>query len=344
MEIIAGTSDFYLEKETAAAIGKFDGVHIGHRRLLEEILSRKKDGLAACVFTFDPAPAVLFGTSDGKELTTREEKRLLFERMGVDILIEFPLTHATAAILAEDFVREVLAERMQVRFLAAGNDLSFGSRGAGNVELLRRMGTELDFTVEIIEKVCLEGAELFSVKKVCPEGVGSFTTCVPNESQVNREQSNHRLIVSSTCVREQVEAGRMELAERMLGMPYMVAGNVEPGKQLGRTLGFPTVNLLPGEKKLLPPNGVYFSRVRFQGKLYRAISNVGYKPTVTAERVMGLESYLYDFDQQIYGEPIEVYLLGFRRPEQQFESVEALRAQLQEDIAAGEAYSHRYSK
>ena len=102
LEIIAGTSNFYLEKETAVAIGKFDGIHIGHRKLLEEILARKKDGLAACVFTFDPPPAVLCGSSDGKELTTGEEKRLLFERMGVDILIEFPLTKHTAAMVPED--------------------------------------------------------------------------------------------------------------------------------------------------------------------------------------------------------------------------------------------------
>lgn len=303
MEIIAGTSDFDLKVRTAAALGKFDGIHIGHRRLLEEIIERKKEGLAACVFTFDPAPAVLFGGSDGRELTTREEKRLLFERMGVDILIEFPLTIETAAMEPEVFAEEVLAERMQVEFLAAGSDLSFGNKGRGDAALLQRLGPELGFSVKIIDKVCLEGRQ-----------------------------------VSSTCVREQVEAGNMELVERLLGMPYMVAEEVVTGNRLGRTIGFPTVNVLPGKNKLLPPNGVYFSEVRCRGKLYRAISNVGYKPTVTKERVMGVESYLYDFDQEIYGEPIEVYLLAFRRPERQFENVEALKTQLKEDIAAGAVY------
>lgn len=303
LEIIADTTDFYLEKETAAAIGKFDGIHIGHRRLLEEILTRKKDGLAACVFTFDPAPAVLFGTSDGKELTTREEKRLLFERMGVDILIEFPLTLETAAMEPETFAREVLAKRMRVRFLAAGSDLSFGSRGRGDAALLQSLAPELGFSVEVIEKVCVEGRQ-----------------------------------VSSTCVREQVEAGNMELAEQLLGMPYVIVGEVVPGNRLGRTLGFPTVNVLPKETKLLPPNGVYYSTVRCRGKIYRSISNVGYKPTVTRERVMGVESYLYDFDQEAYGEPIEIYLLAFRRPERRFENMEALKAQLQEDIEAGAVF------
>lgn len=309
MEIIAGTANFYLEKETAAAIGKFDGVHIGHRRLLEEILNRKKEGLAACVFTFDPAPAVLFGSSDGRELTTVQEKRMLFERMGVDILVEFPLTLETAAMSPESFVREVLAERMQVCFLAAGRDLSFGAKGAGDAALLERMGPSLGFRTEIIDKVCVDGRE-----------------------------------VSSTYVREQVEAGNMELTERLLGMPYLVLGKVVPGRHLGRTLGFPTVNLLPEKSKLLPPCGVYFSEVCLQGKRCRAISNVGYKPTVTDERILGVESYLYDFDREIYGEDVEVYLLKFRRPERRFDSVEALKAQLAEDIAAGAEYAKKEGK
>lgn len=303
MEIIANTTDFYLDRETSVAIGKFDGIHIGHRRLLEEIREKKKDGLCACVFTFDPAPAVLFGQSDGKELTTKEEKHVLLERAGVDILIEFPMTRETAATTPEVFAAEILAERMQTRFLAAGSDLSFGAGGAGNAELLQRLGPELGFQVKTIEKICLNGRE-----------------------------------VSSTYVRSCVEKGDMRLAEKLLGMPYPVLGTVVKGNQLGRTLGFPTVNLLPQESKLLPPNGVYFSQIRRRGRLYRAISNVGYKPTVTEERVMGLESYLYDFQEDIYGETIEVYLLEYSRPERRFESVEALRRQLEMDRKAGAAY------
>ena len=137
MEIIADTTEIQLAQETAAAIGKFDGIHIGHRRLLEEILARKKRGLTACVFTFDPPPAVLFGCSDGKELTSKKEKRLLFSRMGVDILVEFPMNRETAAMAPEAFARDVLAGQLQVRFLAAGTDLSFGAKGAGNAALLQ---------------------------------------------------------------------------------------------------------------------------------------------------------------------------------------------------------------
>ena len=300
MEIIAGTTDFYLEKDTAVAIGKFDGVHLGHRRLLEEIIDKKKDGLAACVFTFDPTPAVLFGLSDCKELTTREEKRRLFERLGIDILIEFPLTKETAATEPERFVSEILAKQMNTRFVAAGEDLSFGKNGAGNALLLEKMAPQLGFCVKTIEKIEVDGIE-----------------------------------VSSTYIRKLVEEGRMEEAESMLGMPYTLVGIVEHGNHIGHTLGFPTVNLLPPAGKLLPPNGVYYAAVRYNGSVYKAISNVGTKPTVSEEKVMGVESYLYDFDQDIYGQEIEVALKSFRRPERKFSSLEELKTQLDLDIADG---------
>ncbi len=325
LEIITNASEFYLDKKTAAAIGKFDGIHIGHRRLLEEILTLKKDGLAACVFTFDPLPAIFFGACGEREraetmaaaqssdampdpvaasckmmLYTRQEKRILFERMGVDILIEFPLNQETASIPPVDFVTDILMGQMNVRFLAAGKDLSFGAKGAGNGALLRKLGPRLGFDFKDIDKVCLEGRE-----------------------------------VSSTRVRSQVVKGHMEEAARLLGMPYMIAGRVETGNKIGRTIGFPTINIFPDEGKLLPPNGVYFSLVCWRGKEYPAVSNIGCKPTVSEEGKVGVESWLYDFEEDIYGEEVEVYLCAFHRPEQRFEGLEQLRGQLMKDIAAG---------
>lgn len=300
LKIIADTTAFVLEKACAVAIGKFDGVHVGHRRLLEEILAQKGNGLEACVFTFDPPPAVLFGSSDGKELTTKEEKRILFERMGIDVLIEFPLTFETATMSPECFAEQILSEQMKAKFIAAGTDLSFGAKGAGNAELLRKLGRKLGFTVKTIEKVCIQGME-----------------------------------VNSTYIRKQLKEGNMQPVRDFLGVPYTVLGTVVHGNRIGRTLGFPTVNLLPQKNKLLPPNGVYYSEVLFKGQKYRAISNIGYKPTVTEEKVMGVESYLYDFDEEIYDETIEVHLYGFKRPEQKFESLEGLRQQLGKDIQDG---------
>lgn len=296
VEIISGTTDFYLNRETAVAMGKFDGVHIGHRRLLEEITAQR--GLTSCVFTFDPSPARFFSIGDGRELTTKEEKRTLFERMGVDILIEFPLTRETAAISPKAFVSDILAGQLKARMIAAGTDLSFGAGGRGDGKLLRKMGEELGFLVKIIDKVCLEGQE-----------------------------------VSSTYIRSQVEAGNMEFTELLLGIPYPVMGQVVSGNHIGAAkLGFPTANLLPGEEKLLPPNGVYESEVICRGRRLKGITNVGRKPTVESVGALGVETYLYDFTEEIYGEMLEVYLKTFKRPERHFESLEALKEQLRKDI------------
>lgn len=292
-----------MDRDTAVAMGKFDGLHIGHRKLLELVLWQKDRGLVPCVFTFDPSPAVFFGSSDGRELMTREEKRRAFREMGIGLLIEFPLTRQSAAMEPEDFVRQVLAQRMRARYVAAGEDVSFGRRGAGDRALLLRLGERLGFEVQTIEKLKYLGRE-----------------------------------VSSTYARAQVEAGRMEQAARLLGDYYTVSGRVCHGARLGHGLGMPTVNLLPPASKLLPPFGVYFSRVLYEGRRYAAISNVGCKPTVTDAGLAGVETYLYNFDREIYGEEIQVQLLAFHRPERRFPSVEALKRQLREDLSAGRAY------
>lgn len=303
MKIIAGQRDFQLNRETAVAIGKFDGVHIGHRKLLAEILEQKKQGLLACVFTFDPSPAVLFGSGDPRVITTVAEKRKVFEQLGVDVLVEFPLTKETAATEPEEFVTKYLVESLKSRFIAAGEDLSFGKKGLGNAALLRQMAPELGFIVKTIDKVCVDGQE-----------------------------------VSSTRIRALLEKGDMLRAAQLLGAPFPVSGTVQHGHRIGRTLGFPTVNLIPPEDKILPPFGVYYSKVRYGEKEYIAISNVGRKPTVSGQEKVGVESYLYDFEQDIYEEDIDVSLYEFRRPEQRFNGLDALKAQLQLDIAAGREY------
>lgn len=303
MEIIAGTLDFELNKETAVAIGKFDGMHRGHSRLLQEILDKKKEGLASCVFTFDPSPAVFFGFSDGQELSTKEEKRRLLENMGVDFLIEFPMTIETAGMEPEIFVEEVLVKRLHTRWIVAGTDVSFGKKGAGNATLLERLAVEYGYHLTTIEKVKVDEIE-----------------------------------ISSTLVRKCVEQGDMEYAESLLGAPYTIHGKVVHGKALGRKMGMPTVNIVPEDKKLLPPCGVYCSAVKLDGKKYPSISNIGYKPTVAEKPVLGVETYLYDFDRDIYGEEIAVHLYSFLRPEKRFDSLEELQKQVSSDIILGKNY------
>lgn len=302
MQIIEQTTVFRLPGKSAVAIGKFDGVHLGHRALIQKIIEQKNRGFLATVFTFDTSAAAFFGGEE-KELTTRAEKRRIFERMGVDVLIEFPLNPETAATKPEEFVRRYLAGQMQSAYICAGPDLSFGERGAGDHALLARYAGEYGYRVELIDKVIMD-----------------------------------REAVSSTRVREAVRGGEMEAAMRMLGAPYSVTGNVTHGMRLGRTLGMPTANLLPEADKLLPPNGVYYTRVMTDGAVYKGISNIGCKPTVSDARVMGVETYLYDFNGDLYGKDISVQLLAFRRPEMKFDGVDGLKAQLKKDIAAGEAW------
>ena len=302
MEIITGTKEFIIEHDTAVSIGKFDGVHIGHRRLLDEIIEKKKDGLKALVFTFDPYPEVLFGRSDGR-LTTSEEKRLLLERMGIDILVEYPMDKETADTDPGIFLRDIVAGRLGASFVAAGPDLSFGAGGRGNIELLNEMSGGLGITVSEVEKV---------------------------KCDVDGEEKT----VSSTLIRSLIEKSDMGNAEKLLGMPYLICGKVVHGNSLGRTLGFPTANIPISDDKIIPGYGVYAADVRIAEIGYKALVNIGVKPTIEGSdpETPSAECFIYDFDGDIYGEDIEVCLGNFIRPEMKFDSVDELKAQVIHDI------------
>jgi len=300
MRLIREKTEFALDGACAVAIGKFDGIHRGHQQLLRKILEQKERGLRAVVFTFDPPPGIFFGTGEGKGLTTREEKRRIFQRLGIDVLIEYPLNDQSAAMPPDTFIRRVLVGQLRTAYVAAGVDITFGAGGAGDAAMLLEYGRELGFSVQIIDKICQDGVE-----------------------------------ISSSLIREELCRGNMERVASLIGFPYSVTGTVVQGRHLGRTIGMPTVNLLPPADKLLPPRGVYFSSVSYSGKHYKSISNIGFKPTVSQEEIMGLETYLYDFDEELYGREITVKLLKFQRPEKKFASVEQLCAQMQRDIREG---------
>ena len=303
MRIISGTTQFKIEEGTAVAIGKFDGLHLGHRRLLKEILRQKEDGLKAAVFTFDPSPEVFFGMNPSRELSTNEEKRALFKEIGIDILVEFPFNRMTAATPPEDFVVDILCRRMNARFVAAGTDLSFGAMGKGNFALMSSLARHLGFEARKIDKIERNGK-----------------------------------VISSTLIRRLVEEGNMEEAAACLGAPYRITGKIVHGRALGRRIGIPTLNQLPPPDKLLPPFGVYYSEVKADGRTYKGMTSIGTKPTVTEEHVVTVETYLYDFEGDLYGETAEVGLLTYRRPEKRFSGVMELRKTMEEDILAGKIY------
>lgn len=301
MQIITSLDEIKLSEPSAVAIGKFDGIHLGHRQLLGEIISKKQAGMKAVVFTFNPSPSVLFSKIKEKELTSAKEKRQLFENLGVDILVEFPLTYETAATSKETFVESILVNSLNVKFIAAGTDLSFGKNGEGNSAFLMEESKKYDFEVKIIDKISYKGE-----------------------------------VISSTSVRKAIIDGDVKKAHFMLGSPYFVQGIVQKGNQIGRTIGFPTVNIVAEEEKLLPPNGVYKTEVIVDDRIFEAITNVGCKPTVADSEQIFIESYLYNFTENVYGKKIEVHFLEFMRKEEKFESIEELKKQLQKDMQLGQ--------
>ena len=311
MDIITNLNELENVKPSAVAIGKFDGFHLGHRELLARLTRQRRNGLQTLIFTFDPSPEQFFSGGKLKELSTRQEKLSLFERMGIDTVVEFPMNAETAATDPEYFIREVLVRKLNARYIVAGPDLSFGAQGRGNFELLDRLAAEC-----------------------------GYETCRISKVQYLDEE------ISSTRVRKLVHEGKMEEATGCLGMPYAVCGTVAHGKELGRSIGIPTINILPEEPKLLPPFGVYYSSVRvfwngfgdLSSKSFRGMTNIGMKPTVTKDRKICAETYLYDFDGDLYGKDVEISLLTYRRPEKKFSGLEELRAAMEEDVAAGREF------
>ena len=293
--------------KSAVAIGKFDGIHIGHQALLEKIQEQKRQKMTVVVFTFEPSPEELFKGYKLPSIDTIDEKRNNFAAMGVDYLIEYPLTKETAAISPEDFMKEILKKNLRAGYIVSGTDLSFGDKGRGNSEMLSAFCKENDIEYEMIDKICLDGLE-----------------------------------VSSTAVREAIAKGDMELANRMLGREYSITGTVVYGKQLGRTMQIPTMNILPGTDKLLPPNGVYVTKSEIEGKVYFGMTNVGCKPTVSSENQIGVETHLFDFELDMYGKEIKTGFICYMRPEQKFEDKEALMRQLFADKERAMAYIHEW--
>lgn len=302
MKIITDATHFALEGRSAVAIGKFDGVHRGHRKLLNDLMC-SGDGLVKTVFTFAPSFASFFSGHPVPELSTREEKRRLFAQIGIDLLIEFPVNEKTVAILPRDFITEILVKSLHAADIYAGRDLSFGCKGEGGLELMDSLATSYDFQVHLVSKLNHEGRE-----------------------------------ISSTYVREAVKEGCMELAADLLGRPYSVRGTVQHGAHLGHDLGFPTLNLQPEPSKVLPPRGVYFSEILWKGKSFHGMTNVGTRPTVHAGAQYSIETHVFDFDSEIYGDLIEVRFLTFRRKEQQFSSLEELISALERDASAARTF------
>ncbi|MDD3218308.1 MAG: bifunctional riboflavin kinase/FAD synthetase [Lachnospiraceae bacterium] len=306
MEYITGTDDIHMKQECVVTFGKFDGVHRGHQKLISRVKKYAREGgYASVMFSFDVSPLIRIGNRTTQTILTNAEREYCVEHMGVDYLIEYPFTRKVIEMEPENFVREILCEKLQAAHVVVGPDFCFGHERRGNVAMLKQLGPRYGFTVDVVEK----------------------------EKEQGRE-------ISSTFVREELQRGNMELVNNLLGYPYFVIGTVVHGRQLGRTMGLPTINQIPDSGKLLPPRGVYVSKTYIEGKKYHGITNIGCKPTVEGAFV-GVETYLFDCNENLYEKEAQVTLLSYQRPEQKFSSVEELRAQILKDEQTGRNYFSR---
>lgn len=295
MEYMFGLDGMYIKEDSAITLGKFDGLHRGHQKLISRIRQLESKGYKSAVFTLN-------SRREKGLLLTDEERRNHLERMGISYLIDCPFVTEIAGMAPEEFVKSILVDKLHARRLVVGEDFRFGHNRAGDCRTLQKLQETYGFQVEVVSKESYEGRE-----------------------------------ISSTYVREALAEGNMELVRRLLGYSYYVTGEVLHGRRLGRGLGIPTTNLVPTTRKMLPPNGVYASVTVLEGEEYPGITNIGYKPTVGAD-FKGVETYLFDFDKDLYGETIQVKLKKFERPEQRFDSLEELKSTMQKDVAFGREY------
>lgn len=304
MEIFRNT-EFCITEPAALTFGKFDGIHLGHQKLMNQLLKEKKRGKKAVVFTFSKPPGCVVTGRSQKVLMTMQEREEALEAMGIDYLIEYPCDEKLIHTSAEDFVRDIVIEKCHASVVTVGTDFHFGYGRKGDWRLLKQLAP-------------LYGYEL-----------------IVQEKERDKESGKE---ISSTYIKEEICQGHMEHAARMLGEPYSFAGTVMHGMELARNLGIPTMNLHPQEEKVIPPSGVYCVKALVEGEWHEGIANLGYKPTVTNEHIMKLETYLFNFHKFVYGKTIRVMLYSFVRAERKFQSVQELKEQMERDAQYGRNY------
>ena len=294
-------------KDTAIALGKFDGIHKGHQLLIDEIVRRAAGtGMSSVVFTFDrPPQAALHQDRRFLQLFTRQEKREILEKKGVDIMIEHPFTRSFSSLSASDFIRQILVEKTGARVIVVGEDFRFGKNRAGSVEDLREHADELGYELVVFKKLLMDGEA-----------------------------------VSSTRIRKCLNESDMEKVDSLLGRPFSLTGKVIKGKQLGRKIHFPTINQTPESDKMLPGNGVYISRLDIGNEKYFGVTNIGVKPTVKSDKIRNVETYILDYSGDLYEKEIRLELLHFIRKEMKFSSLDHLQEQLKLDVDFSRKYVH----
>lgn len=296
---IYDSEDFHIEGNSAVTLGNFDGIHLGHQELIKTVLYySSKDNMTSVMFSFSPHPVAFFDKSGRfKTIFSPDEKKYTAQNLGLDVLVQYPFTMDFACLSPEDFFK-LLLEKTNCRVLVVGENYCFGKGRAGNLHTLTQMGEKYGVKVIGIPSVHADGER-----------------------------------VSSTRIRQLISEGKIQSVLKLLNKPYLVIGKVVHGDKRGRKMNFPTINIIPNENKMLPPDGVYFSRVVYDNNVYNGITNIGNNPTFGVNRHR-VETHILDFDEEIYGANVVVGLFKKIRDEITFADMGELKKQIENDKAA----------
>lgn len=306
MKIFHGTENANILKPTVLTLGVFDGLHIGHQQIMQTVVDRAKAIKAVpTAITFDPHPrAVLHPESAPPLLQTLDQRLANLDVLGIEQAIVIKFDNDFASSAAEAFLSDIVRDRLHAKEVYLGKGFAFGRNRGGNIELLRRMSAELGFVADEVEEVQLHGRR-----------------------------------VSSSAIRELLAAGRINLARRMLGRPYGVEGVIIRGNRRGHTIGFPTANLKP-HNRVIPRYGVYATATLIDGTWRKSITNIGVRPTFEKTEEPSIESYIFDFDGDLYGDVLRVRFLHRIRDERKFNGIDELKAQIERDTRRARNYFH----
>ncbi len=283
-----------MDSPCAVAIGFFDGIHLGHRKVLDSMLDFQKDGLSSCVFSYTVSGQIPQAKAGLCYLRPLSLKCRYLEEMSVETLV-MPAFESFSALTPEEFARDILREKLQAKVVCCGSDLRYGKNACADAARLAEDGRRFGFQVRIVPPVCVDGKR-----------------------------------ISSSRIREYIRAGELEKANELLDRPFALDFEVIRGNQLGRTMAFPTINQAFPKRFVIPKFGVYASVALVDGRCYPAVTNVGVKPTVGSDRVLA-ETHIVGYSGDLYGCSVEVRLLKFTRPERKFPDMEQLKAQIAED-------------
>lgn len=307
MKIFHGTDNAGILRGTVLTLGVFDGLHLGHQAIMKTVVERAETiGAVPTALTFDPHPrAVLYPENAPPLLQTLDQRLANFEFLGIKQAIVINFDKKFAEQDAEIFLRDIIFERFQAKEVYLGKGFAFGKNRAGNIELLRKISQELGFVADEVEEITLRGIR-----------------------------------ISSSKIRKLLQDGKVNLVRRMLGRPYGIEGQIVHGLQRGRTIGFPTANLKP-VNRVIPKFGVYATATLIDGIWRRGITNVGVRPTFDDDSAPSIETFIFDFDGDLYGDVLRVRFLHRIRDERKFSGIDELRSQIKKDTKHAFLYFKR---